>query len=431
LKSNKHFVEIKNKLNQYKIPILYSGGSIAKAFSTMIVGFIIAKYISPDDLGLWTTINLAVAYSVFFQAGIINGLNLELPLALGKGDEEGARRLAGTVQTFTLFSCIIILAIGLSWSFIFSSENAKMKFGILSITIIIIGLFYQNYLMSTFRSKNSFLKLSFIQFTDAFVNLITIISVVYFAFYGLLIKAVLSILIYVTLLHIFRPIKINLVWNKSAFITLLKIGLPIFGLVYLDSFSSTVDKLFILHYSNLKELGLYAFGFYAFSVFTLFSASLASYIYPRMTFNYGQNKDTIQLWRYVKKITILLLIIQIPLAIIGFLAIPMAVNTFFPNYIESVIIMQILIFAGVFKGSVIGVNALWSLKKWKYMISYQVIYSSLLVISTFIGIHVFTNKLEGVAYGVLLANVLNLISALFLTFFATHSNINSDQQRPL
>jgi O-antigen/teichoic acid export membrane protein len=414
-------MKIRQLFLQYKTPILYSGGSIAKAFATMIVGFVIAKFISPNDLGLWTTINLAITYSFFLQAGIISGLNLELPFAYGKGEDKEARIMAGTAQTFSIFSSIAILLIGLAYLLFSPEQDAKIKFGVLAVTLFIMLSYYQNYLMSTFRSKNSFLKLATIQLVDAFVNLSTVILVVYFSYYGMIIKAVLVISIYVFLLHITRPIRVGLIWNNAALVKLLKVGLPIFGLVYLDSLSSTVDKLWLLKYTTLTDVGLYSFGFNALSTFTLLSLSVASYIYPRMTYNYGKNNDKRILWQYAKKITIILFFAQIPLVILGYFLIPILITDYFPNYILSISAMQILLFAGFFKGSVVGANALWSIKKWKYMISYQVIYSFLLFSLTFAGIQFFPNKIEGVAYGVLLANILNFISGLSLTYFATRT----------
>ncbi|MGE5402617.1 MAG: hypothetical protein ACM3S2_19650, partial [Ignavibacteriales bacterium] len=205
----------------------------------MIVGFVIAKFIAPNDLGLWATINLALTYSVFLQAGLINGLNLELPFAYGKGDDEEAKNMAGTVQTFTFFSSVLVLIAGIVVFSLANTQGEKIRFGILAVTIIISFSYYQNYLLSTFRSKNSFSKLSIIQFADAFVNILTLFFVAYYSFYGMLIKAVIVAANYVFLLHLTRPIKVKLIWKNSAIIRLLKIGLPIWGLVYLDSFSST------------------------------------------------------------------------------------------------------------------------------------------------------------------------------------------------
>lgn len=414
--------KIKDLLSKYKTPILFSGGSIVKSFAQMIVGFIIAKYISPTDLGLWATISLAITYSVFLQAGLINGLNLELPYAYGKGQEEEAKILAGTVQTFTLFSSITILLLGVSSFVFFPFHDPKIKYGVLAVTLFIMLSYYQNYLMSTFRSKNSFIRLSIIQVIDAFVNLITLIFVVYYSYYGLIIKAVFVALIYVLLLHFLRPIKVRLLWNMIAIKKLLKVGLPIFALSYIVALSSTADKLWLLKYSDLTNVGLYSFGFYAFSIFSLFSLSVASYIYPRMTYNYGKTNDRTLLWIYVKKITLLLFLIQITLASIGYFLVPVIITNYFSAYILSIRTMQILLFAGVFTGSVVGVNALWSTKNWKYMITYQVILSFLMVSLPYAGIQLFSNKLIGVTYGVLLASFLNLITGITITYMATHKN---------
>lgn len=386
----------------------------------MITGFIIARFIAPDDLGLWTTINLAVSYSIFLQAGLINGLNLELPFTLGKGDDEEAFKMTGSVQTFTIFSSAFILLTGLICFGFLPIHDSKIRYGILAITFFIMLTYYQNYLMSTFRSKNSFLKLAAIQLVDAFVNLSTLILIVYFSYYGMIIKAVLVVLIYVTLLHINRPIKVGFLWDKAVLLKLLKVGLPIFALSYLESVASTADKLWVLKYAGLTEVGLYSFGFYAFSLFTLFSTSVASYIYPRMTYSYGKNNDKTVLWHYVKRITVMLFIVQIPLVILGYNLIPYLVSAFFPKYVLSITIMKILLLAGAFKGCVIGVNALWSMKKWNYMIFYQVLFSVLLVCFPLLGIRLLPNILEGVAYGVLLATIVNFFTGISLTYLATH-----------
>lgn len=413
----------KQIFTQYKTPILYSGGSIVKAFAQLVVVFIIAKYISPNDLGIWASINLIVTYSMFLQAGLINGLNLELPHAYGRGDEVEAKDMAANVQTFTLISAVIVFVIGTSFFLFYPFSDDKFKYGLIGITLFIMLNYYQNYLMTTFRSKNSFIKLSYIQVTDAFVNLATLILVVYFLYFGMIIKAVLVIFIYVLLLHYFRPIKIGFSLNKSTLVKLLKVGLPIFGLYYFESICATADKLWLLKYSGLTDVGLYSFGFYSFTTFSLISTSIASYIYPRMSYNYGKNNDKIALWNYVRKVTLILFVIQIPLAIIGYYLIPFVITPLFPNYILSIPTMKILLFAGVIKGCAIGVNALWSMKSWKYMIIYQVSSAILLVVFPFIGIILLTNKLEGVSYGFLMSCIVAFLVGITLTYKATHEGL--------
>lgn len=409
---------------KYKTAILYSSTSVIKAMTTMLVGFVIAKYVSPEDLGLWSTLLLFLTYSVFVQGGIINGLNIELPFAYGKGESAKAEKMAGVAQSFTLITSLIVCIMGVGLFFFYPTENGKVKYGILGITIVVIFTFYQAYLLSTFRSNNSFLKLSKIQFFEAILNIFTIILVVYFAYYGMILKSVVMIIFFVAILHIYRPIKTKLFWNKEIFYHLSKVGLPIFVLILIDSSVSTIDKVWLLKYTNLEQVGLYTFGLYALNLFVLFSSSIASYVYPKMTYNYAQNNDRLILWGYMKKVTWLLLLIQTPLVLIGFFAIPPLVEHFFPSYILSTTPMQILLIAGLMKGSVIGVNILWSMKMWKYMYVYVLSYAFLLAVFTFIGLKIFEEKLVGVSLGVLLANTLNLIIAINLSYRATHISRN-------
>jgi O-antigen/teichoic acid export membrane protein len=432
MKSNEHVLISKlpvTKLGklytQYKTPILFSGGSIAKAFAQMIVGFVVAKFVTPKDFGLWNTLNLALTYSLFVQSGLINGLNRELPFLFGKGEEKEATQMAGTVQTFTLISSVIVLLCGAGYLIFADIKDPKIYYGVMGITVLIVLNYYQSYLFSTFRSKNSFLNLSKLQFAHAFVNIVTLILVFYFTYYGLILKAIIVSLIYVFLMHLSRPIKVGLLWNKQAFYKLIKVGLPIFILSYIEAIAATTDKMILVKYTDLETVGIYSFGFYALSSFSIFPSSIASYIYPKMTYDYGKTNDKLIMWRYAKKITILLLLILTPIAIIGYFACPFLIDTFFPAYAQSARVMQILLFAGVFSGSVIGVNALWSMKSWKYLVTYQLILCALLVGMPFLSMHFFENKIVAISIGLLIAHFVNLFSGITLTYLATHEKITA------
>lgn len=411
---------IQQSFTQYKTPILYSGGAITKSIVQMFVGFVIAKYVAPEDLGLWGTLSLAISYAAFLQAGLISGLNRELPYAYGKGREDEARIMAGTSQTLTFGASIIIMLVGFVYALFFNADDPKMKYGVIGTTVFIAITFYQNYLLSTYRSKSSFLKLSSIQVINAFVNLVTIIFVIYYSYYGMIVKAVLVLAVYTLQLHIARPINVGLLWNKKAFFKLMATGLPLFALAYMESLSSTADKLWLLKYAGLKSVGYYTFAFYSYSMFVMFSSTIASYIYPRMTYNYGQNDDKRLLWKYVKKTTILLFLIQLPLALAGIYLIPILIARLFPNYIQSSTAMQILLVAGVLRGCVIGANAMMSIKAWKQIILYQVTFSILLVLLPFVGIKLLADDVVGVSLGLLLANFVNFVFGTFLTYIATN-----------
>jgi len=414
------------KINQlylkFKGPILYSGGSISKAVAQSIVGFVVVKYVTPEDFGLWSTINLALTYSLFIQAGLINGLNRELPFLYGKGRVQEANKMAGTVQTFTLYSSLLVLLLGGSFLLITTPQNSKYSYGIVAITILISLNYYQNYLSSTYRSRDSFISLSKLQLIHAITNLLTLVFVFYLAYYGLILKAIVVSIVYVGFMHLSRPVRVGLLWNKKDFIKLLKVGFPIFSLAFIENIASTTDKILLLKYSDMEQLGFYAFGYYAFTSFSIFPSSIASYIYPNMSFIYGKSNNKLIIWNYSKKITVLLLIILTPIAIFGALLCPIIIEKYFPNYISSATIMQVLIIAGVFSGSVISVNSLWSLKSWKYMVQYQIGFSLLLIFCPIIGIKIFESKIMGASIGVLVAHIINLFSGIMFIYLATHDD---------
>lgn len=418
--------KVKQTFITYKTPIVYASSSVIKAFATLVAGFFIAKFIAPEDLGLWTTLSLFITYSLCLQGGVINGLNLELPLSFGEGKNKRGRLMVSVTQTFTLVLSFVFFLVGFLLYLFFPFENEKVKYGVLAVSFIIIFTFYQNHLLSTFRSNNSFLKLSYLQIVDATVNLITILLVFYFSYYGMLMKAVLVIILFVTLLHLNRPIKVAMKWDKKVFFQLLKVGFPIFILAYVESLALTFDKLMLIKYTDLKNVGFYSFALYALTFSTLFSNSIASYIYPKMSFQYGKDKNKLILWKYVKKITVLLLVIQIPLFVAGYFLVPKIVSELFPNYSESIIPMQILLFAGIMKGSVIGVNVIWSMKKWKYMIIYQVSYAVLVLSFIYLFLNIYPNKIIGVSFGLMYANIANLIIGVFLSYKATHTHIKKN-----
>lgn len=393
-----------------------------RALATLLSGFIIAKFISPSDFGLWTALSILISYALIFQGGLINGLNLELPLALGEGDVRKGHLYAAVTQSGTAMVTVMVLAVGVLTFFTYPFSSDKERFGFAGIVLIICCTYFQNYFLSTFRSNNQFLKLSYIQIAEALLNFVTIALVFYYGFYGLVLKAVSVIFIYVIVLAFYRPIKVHFVWKKKIFIKLLKVGLPIFALAYVEVFALTLDKVFLLRYTNLQSVGIYSFAFYAFAFTTLFSNSLASYIYPKLTYKYGETKNKLILWQYVKRLTTILLIIQIPFVLVGLYVIPLMVNHYFPQYVLSIIPMQLLLVAGVLKGATIGSNVMWSIKKWKYMIIYQVAYASAFIVFIYMFVNIFENKIIGVSAAVAVANLLNLINCCYLSYKATNSN---------
>lgn len=401
---------------------VYTGGSLFNTFVQIIANFIILASIPPEYMGIWNSFILFQTYALFLQAGVINGLNRELPYELGKDNDNNAINYTETTQAFTIFSIIGVIVIGIILLLV-AGHDYITKITILAVILVTSTKYYENYLNSTFRSNQSFIKLGKVFYVRGIVGIITIPIVIYFGYEGYIIRFLLLSFLITFLMHSIRPFKVKIKFYFDIFKSLMKIGLPIFILAYIFQVARTSDRFWLLHFENTTMVGYYSFGLMVFSAFSQLPLTLANYIYPRMSFAHGQKKDLRSLWKYAFKVNISMFAIFMPIAIIGYFITPFVVKNFFSKYSPGIQATQILIFATVFMAASIGNNLLWSLKAWKYMIILQIGGGLIVFILPylFIKIKLFP-ALTAVSLGVLSAQVLYCLLSNVLTYNYTKRN---------
>ncbi len=412
----------KTSLKLHNDAILYTISSIAKSFSQLLSGFFVARFIVPEELGLWNSLSLATTYSVFLQAGVINGLGRDLPFHLGAEEREKAEQLAGTAQTYTALGCFCVLLCGGIFLLVHRGKDTILLISIVAVTLITALTFYQNYLMVTFRSKNSFGNLAKAQFWMALTMVLSVPALYFWQYEGMLLRVVFITGFGVVLLHAARPMKVELLWSWEAFRALMKVGLPIFMLSYIESAAGTADKVILLAVGGVEQVGYYSFAMLVWGAFTVIPASLTSYLYPRMTYSFGRDRNPLSLWHAARRWTLAVILIMLPLAVAGWILIPFVVPILFPKYTAGMGAAQILLFGALFYGAAIGVNALWSMKAWKYMVAYQITGALLRVAGPLVGVKISGSPLTGVSCGMLAAYAVNFGFGLGLTYIATHQS---------
>lgn len=401
-------------------PLLYSGSAVATSMAQLISGFLVIKWLLPEELGLWQSVRLAQVYAFLLLLGINNGLGRELPFFLGKGDDSFGNRLAGTAFFCATIANVLVLLAGLGCAFAFAQRGAHLVCAIVAVTLQIMLTFYQQIFQLTFRSKDSFQKLTVIQLVEAGLSLATVPLVYFFHYYGLLIRVVLIASVVVSLLYIYRPMRVKMRMDWEALRLLFKTGLPIFGLDYVKSSCGTLDRLVLLKIGGVMNVGIYSLSGVALTTLAALPTSLASYQYPRMTYKYGQNGDGRELWRFGLKFALLGVVFTGLAAGCAWLGLPYFVQTFVPKYLGGLRAAQITLIAGIFEGTTIIVNALWSMKIWRLMIAYQLASSALFALGPLLGIILVGKSLEGVACGVVIGSIGRSILAFMLTYYGTH-----------
>lgn len=406
---------------EHRAPVLFTASSIWLSVLGMIGGVAVVHYIDPKELGLWASVALVQTYAAFVLAGVQNGLSRELPYYLGANNEGTARSLAATTLYYTFGICALALFGGLGVSIFLGLRHAdpRLIYAVIAVTFLVVFKFYQSYLFTTYRSKNSFGALAMVQIWQGVVTLVSL-PLIILGYNGMLTRLVVISGVAMYLMHRVRPMSVSPSWKTDSFVLLFKTGIPIFATDYMASCAGTFDKVALLKFGGVEQMGYYTLALSAYSAFQVVPQSISHYIYPRMSHHFGRTNSPKVVWGMAWRINLIVVAAMLPLAVIGSFMMPPVVKFLFPKFVTGTHAAQIALFAAVGYGACTGTNALLSLKAWKHLIAYQVVYSILLIAGPFVGIRLFSSPLVGVAYGVLFANAVGATFGLIITLAATH-----------
>jgi O-antigen/teichoic acid export membrane protein len=269
-----------------------------------------------------------------------------------------------------------------------------------------------------------------IQFTEAGMNLATVPLVYYFHYNGMLIRAVLVAATTVTLMYIFRPMRVKMRMDWAALKVLLKTGVPIFGLDYMKNSCATLDRVVLVKIGGTMDVGFYTLAGVVTSTLGALPTALSSYLYPRMSFKYGQDGNPRSLWRMGSRFVLLGVAFTGLAAVSARLVLPSFVPAFIPKYAAGLPAAQIVLIAGVLEAATLIVNALWSMKIWRLMVAYQVAAAVLFAAGPVLGVLLLGKTLEAVAWGAVMGSLGRSLMALGLTFYGTHRARSSPTASP-
>jgi O-antigen/teichoic acid export membrane protein len=397
-------------LSQKNTLVKFISGSLFNSIAQIVSNILILKIISPQDLGTWNSLILIQTYALFLQAGVLNGLSRELPFYLGRNNLGKAQELAASSLYFFNIGILICILFGsVLGYFFFKNSSVEVIYTYAAIIAITAAKFYEGYLTTTFRSNNSFERLSWIYFIRGILLFITLILVFFFSYTGYIIRMVVISFITILLMHKVRPIKVKPKFNLSALIQLIKVGIPIFLLVYIYNSSLTFDRIMLIKYSTVNVIGYYSLGLMALSAYKMLPESLANYIYPRLSFSLGEGTSKFILISKSLKANFITFLLMLILSLIGVLILPPIIKEFFPKYIEGIRSAQILLFAGAFAGGTIGNNLITSLKSWKYLTLIFIVGALLNIICIYLFSIYSSNILLGISWGMVISSFLFFI----------------------
>ena len=414
-----------NKLSSLRTPILFLNSTLVFYIVRLLTGVVTYRYIVPELLGIWASFTTFTTIAQFLRLGIPNGMNRELPFSLGRNDNEKAYQYASTTLFYSFFTILIIIICAVVFFVTFDFSNRynyedeyKLAAVVFFITLAVEP--YTTYLTGTFRSNDSFNKLSWVQIINAVLNVATIILVVFYGFKGYVIRELTLSISNLVLLHIWRPLdNIKPVFHKDIFITLFKTGFPIFIIGYLASFIDTIPRLFIIKYGTTVELGIYSPIILIMGIVFLIPNTLTSYLYPKFSSAYGAGQPRIYFWKRMKLIMLSSLMIGM-VSIVGIYLLIDKVMLFFPNYLPAVPYIKMASFGMIFIGYKLGTTVCVVFKEYKWMLANSIVYGITMLLSIFILYQFYSDILTIVSYALVSASVCMFVFSIIMVYTLTH-----------
>jgi O-antigen/teichoic acid export membrane protein len=309
-------------------------------------------------------------YALFFQLGIFNGLNRELPFYMGKKDQNSVDELVASAswlsRLLVILSALVLPVVILAYILFFETRN-NYVISIMAVGIMIAAQFSSNYLTVTFRARQSFDQLSKAYFVQGILIIISLFMIYRWKYEGMLVRAVILSISLPLMLYYIRPFRVKSRFIREPLILLLKTGLPLFSFAYVQGITRTLSRVVLLSVSGVLAVGYYSPALAILTAMKLLPSVLGRYLYPQMSYQLGKGTDAALLWRWVWKSSLGLVLILTPIGIIGWFIIPWLINTYFTQYTEGIFATRLAVISGILSGAIVGFNVLFSLKSWKWL----------------------------------------------------------------
>lgn len=251
--------------------------------------------LDPASMGIWQTLKLVLSYGNYTNLGISKGATREYTVAVGRGDEQAARRGLNLAFTLNTISSLayggILVGVG-GWLAVRSGPWA----GMWALGCTAVGLFaalqrYVTFQVTILRARQDFGVTARLSLLEGILTVgLGTPATWLWGLPGLLgatLAVLLGSLVYV---HRHGALALRPAWDRSEMRRLVGIGGPMLLVGVLYSLLRSVDKLLILACLDQPEfqLGCYSLALMVTTQLYGLGNMLAIVVGPRLAEKYGQ-----------------------------------------------------------------------------------------------------------------------------------------------
>lgn len=369
----------------------------------LIANLLVIRWISPEQLGIWNTIIVIKSYALFLNFGVTNGLNRELPFLLGRNHKRIAKRIAESALFVSLAAAVLAI-VTLTISSVMT-ETSQMRSSLQALGVVCALSFINMYYGTTFRTNQAFLLFAKINIVLTGVELVTLFLPGMYGYEGFLIRIASIEIIKLTLFLLLQPFPVLPKFSRFGFLFLISTGIPLFLSTYLSAITDTLKRVILKGASSFEMVGLFSPALAVYSLNNLLPRTLGQYIFPKLNYGLGAGRSYKAMWSKSVKFSLVNAVLMTPIVVIGWFAIPPAINTFFPEYVVGSRAAQIALLAGLFAPFGMLMNFFNSLKNWRWIYGLVGVKFLLFLVlqMTFVRL---MPPIIGIAYGVLFAEFL-------------------------
>lgn len=322
--------------------LLFTASTLLYQGARLVVSLVVAAWVGPEGFGAWNLLNLVLIYGVLVMLGVPNGINREVPLLKGKGDEDGARRVADLGFWFSLFASLAGGLLVLVAAFLGLAPGGDHAALFWCAPLFALWQLHQ-YLQMRLKSAIRFQQMSLQQILFALLLPLVALPLAWrWGLTGFVAgQAITLAVVCVYILSLDRPGRFE--WRGSNLRYLIRVGWPIMAAGLLYSLLTSVDRWVILNTLGVAELGHYSLAILCLGSLSLFPAIISQQMYPRMAYRFGQTGDPHGLLSLVRQQTLIAGGVSAPVLLLVALGLPWVTARWLPAYLPGVLPAQILL----------------------------------------------------------------------------------------
>jgi O-antigen/teichoic acid export membrane protein len=358
-----------NNRQAFRSVAALSGGNTLSAILGVLGSLLVARFIGPEVNGLYRSFTIPMMYLTFLHLGTFDGLWRQIPFYTGQGKPEKVEALASSAGAWNVIASSAV-SVGFLICALYSLWNHDW-YGVVGWStqaLLCWGVLYSGYVSAIYRTLSEFISLARIQLMQSVMNFVLIILLPFLQFFGLCIRAAVSTVAGVWLLHDSRPLKVRYKLDLKALGEVLKVGLPLslWGNLNTSIWVAAENSL-ILYFGGVTHLGLFTAAYALREGINIVPIAINQVLMPRIVEGFARDESVRNANAKTAWLTVALTAAMTLIILVLMLLLDELVPILIPKYVEGLPLMRLCLWFGVVQTAALPLNTLFATgKSWLF-----------------------------------------------------------------